>query len=643
MKYWKIRTRVMFLALAPATIIAVLLTLYFTNSKINDLESSLHERGMVIARHLATASEFGVVSGDATQLMNLLDATLRESDVYSAAIVDTHSNLIAGKGEAISRLVRLASASNMERIDVVDADDLLIFRSPVILIEPQSDDFLQPFSDSAAAEKISRSGSFLGVALVAMSRRHTMEMRNKMLWNGMQIVGVGLLLTWMAAAAMGRSVTRPIRKLSHAVEKLAEGYLDTRVDADSGGEILALETGVNKMAVSLQHSQEILQQSISDATGELIEQKEAAERANIAKSRFLAAASHDLRQPMHSLGLFVGALKERINYPEVSAIVSNIEASIVSMNMLFNALLDISKLDAGVVHPEPENFAINDVLDRMRMEFRPHALEKGLKFKVMPCHAIVSTDRLMLERILLNLVSNAIRYTQEGGVLVGCRRVSGEKIRIEVWDTGIGIPEASLTDVFQEFYQLGNVERDRNKGLGLGLAIVNRLGKMLNAHVAVRSVVGKGSVFSLEIPLGLKKLEGSNAAILHEKGSGKLELFVVVVDDDLIVLAGTVALLQSWGCEVLAADSGQKIVNKLLGQSRIPDVVLADYRLAQGDDGVSVIQAIQAIYSKLIPGVLISGDIESDRLRQALASGFPMLHKPVSPSKLRAMLMHISM
>ncbi len=643
MKYCKIRSRVMFLALAPATIIAVLLTLYFTNSKINDLESSLHERGMVIARHLATASEFGVVTGDANQLLNLLDATLRESDVYSGAIVDTHSNLIAGKGDAVSRLVRLASASKMERIDVVDADDLLIFRSPVILIEPQSDDFMQLYSDNAGIEKMSRSGSFIGVALVAMSRRHTMEMRNKMLWNGMLIVGIGLLLTWMVALAMGRSVTRPIRKLSHAVERLAEGYLDTRVDADSGGEILALETGVNKMAASLQHSQEILQLGISEATRELIEQKEEAERANIAKSRFLAAASHDLRQPMHSLGLFVGALKERINYPEVSAIVGNIEESVVSMNMLFNALLDISRLDAGAVHPEPEDFAINGVLDRMRMEFRPQAVEKGLKFRVMPCRAIVRTDRLMLERILLNLVSNAIRYTREGGVLVGCRRVGGEKIRIEVWDTGIGIPKASFNDVFQEFYQLGNVERDRNKGLGLGLAIVNRLGKMLNAHITVRSVVEKGSVFSFELPLGLKELEGNNAALLLEKNAGRLELFVVVVDDDSIVLAGTIALLQSWGCEVIAADSGQKIVNKLLGQSRVPDVVLADYRLAQGEDGVNVIQAIQAIYSKLIPGVLISGDMESDRLRQALASGFAMLHKPVSPSKLRAMLMHISM
>ncbi len=373
--------------------------------------------------------------------------------------------------------------------------------------------------------------------------------------------------------------------------------------------------------------------------GELRERKDSAERANLAKSRFLAAASHDLRQPMHALGLFLQALRQGKLAERERKLVENIGESFDAMDGLFNALLDISRLDAGVVEPRSMSFPVARLLDRMRTEYGPQAARKGLALAVQPCRAIVRSDPVLLEEIVGNLVSNAIRYTSTGRVVLGCRRAGEGAIALEVWDTGRGIPPDKLREVFREFIQLDNPERDREKGLGLGLAIVERLSELLDHAVDVRSTPGRGSVFRVRVPLG--DAEDAAAAERADEAPSIATFegrFAVVVDDDRKVLAAMEQMLSGWGFEVAAADSGALVLAMLGSAARRPDVIFCDYRLRNGESGIEVIRAIRDEFNAEIPAALITGDTGPERLKEARASGLPLLHKPVKASRMRALV-----
>lgn len=371
---------------------------------------------------------------------------------------------------------------------------------------------------------------------------------------------------------------------------------------------------------------------------ELVRQKEEAEKSNVAKSRFLAAASHDLRQPMHALGLFVETLRERIHHPELRRIVDNIGASVEAMNDLFNALLDISRLDAGVIQPMPVDFSLLSLLERIRNEYEVPCAEKGLRLHVRPRVARVHSDPALVERILRNFVTNALRYTRKGGILVGVRKGQGVW-RLEVWDTGLGIPKDKQKDIFQEFVQLNNPERDRTRGLGLGLAIVDRLASLLNHPITVRSRPGQGSLFAIELPMAsgadpLPMESGANNTVFTSF-PGTL---VIVVDDETAILKGMMDLLHGWGCEVIIAGSGDDLMARLADCSRVPNLIISDYRLRGSETGVSVIQRLQEEFNVPIPGVLITGDTAPDRIQEARSSGFQLLHKPLQPARLRMLM-----
>nr|MBA2352260.1 hybrid sensor histidine kinase/response regulator [Burkholderiales bacterium] len=366
-----------------------------------------------------------------------------------------------------------------------------------------------------------------------------------------------------------------------------------------------------------------------------------AEAANRAKSQFLAAASHDLRQPLHALGLFTATLGEKVSGQSERSIVGNINASIESLESLFDALLDISKLDAGIVQTAVQDFPLQTLFDQVQTDFAAQAAAKGLRFKVAPSSAVVRSDPVLLGRVLANLVSNAIRYTQKGGVVVGSRRAGGQT-RIEIWDSGSGIPEEYRNKVFEEFYQLGNPERDRKKGLGLGLAIVRRLLDLLALKLDFRSKADRGSVFKVTVPSGEIDAARGFASASGVPGvdilSGK---FVVVVDDERSVRDGMQALLGQWGCQVLSVGSIDEAIQALAKRSDTPELVLADYRLRGNTTGIDAIRIIQAHYGKEIASVLITGDTAPDRLRETRGSGYQLLHKPVRPAKLRALMSHL--
>lgn len=364
--------------------------------------------------------------------------------------------------------------------------------------------------------------------------------------------------------------------------------------------------------------------------------RDEAERANLAKSRFLAAASHDLRQPMHSLRLFTAALAAQTSATARAETVSRIDAAVRALEELFTALLDISKLDAGTWPVEREHVRLARVLERVERGVEALAREKGLALHVSSGEAVVHTDPVLLERLLGNLVGNAVRHTEAGSVTLRTE-TRGPNVRIIVADTGPGIDPEHHESVFEEFVQLGNPERDRSRGLGLGLSIVRRIARLLGLPLALESSPGRGTVFSVDVERGergrMPVVASSSPATPHLAG-----LFVLVVDDEEAVRRAMVALLETWGCVVLAADSAEAALVALVERESAPDVVVADFRLREERTGAEAVAAVRRHCGVDMPGILVTGDIAPGRLRAVEASGLPVLHKPCDPDRLREYL-----
>jgi signal transduction histidine kinase/CheY-like chemotaxis protein len=381
-----------------------------------------------------------------------------------------------------------------------------------------------------------------------------------------------------------------------------------------------------------------LRMTLAERNRELAERNREVERANLAKSRFLAVASHDLRQPLHALNLFAAQLRDQTDPTERARLVARIDAAIDSMNELFNALLDISKLDAGVLAPDISEFPVGHLLDRIETTFAAAAREKGLRLSVVASRAWVRSDAILLERILLNLVSNAIRYTSRGGIVVGCRR-RGDRVRLEVWDSGIGLAEDQYRNVFREFYQVGAPAPGRSAGLGLGLSIVDGLCRLLDHPIDLASRPGAGSRFAVSVPGASARQAPVEAAVTFDAiANPARDKLIVVVDDDALVLDGMRGLLQGWGCRVVAAGSDDAALAGLAAHRGHPNLIISDYLLANGKTGVDVIERMRGVFAAPIPAFLISGDTTSERMRDADARGLPLLHKPVNPMALRSMV-----
>lgn len=376
------------------------------------------------------------------------------------------------------------------------------------------------------------------------------------------------------------------------------------------------------------------QSSQARIESELFRAKEAAEQANRAKTRFLAVASHDLRQPLQALSMFVSVLASRDHRPEDSALIGRIEDSVAAVETLLNGLLDVSKLEAGLVKPVLASFTPLAMLSRLAGEFTPLAADAGIEFRWVASNLPIHSDPVLLERILRNLLNNAIRYTPKGRILLGCRRRKG-CLRFEVRDTGIGIPSGELDNIFREFHQLANSSRDRHQGLGLGLAIVERLCKLLEHEVSVSSELGLGSCFAVEVTLA-EPLREPVPIARPAAPPRQRQATLLVIEDEPTVRESMRLLLESWNYRVLAAaDCAEAVV--CIGEAR-PDLILADYRLGGGATGTDAIDRVRAGMGKALPAIILTGDTAPERLRQAKASGHRLLHKPVQPAILRKLI-----
>jgi two-component system, sensor histidine kinase len=399
------------------------------------------------------------------------------------------------------------------------------------------------------------------------------------------------------------------------------------------GQAISLKARTEELAVQLR-----VEKAEADAA------RRAAEAASRAKTQFFAAASHDLRQPLHAMGLFAEALRQRSHDPEVASLVNSINESVDALEGLFGELLDITRIDTGGVEVNPAPLRLRDVFGRLRLHFEPIAFEKGLMLSFHGDAHVAHADPVLLERVLRNLVSNAIRYTDDGGVLVSCRPRDGQLL-VQVWDSGIGIAEAMLPRIFDEFFQVQTnrpLEAHHRKGLGLGLAIVKRLTDLMGAPIAVRSRVGHGTVFSLTVPVG-------KAPRMVDAVAGKAKLPIgltlegrrfVVVEDEAAVREGLVVLLQAWGASVVAFDTVEGVEAWLASPTaEQPHLLLVDYRLPQGKTGIDALVALRAHWPQAkLPAIVITGSSLGGHEDEAVTHDYHLLIKPVLPNKLRAMI-----
>ena len=433
--------------------------------------------------------------------------------------------------------------------------------------------------------------------------------------------------------------TRLRRKDGSAIDVIMNLLL--KPDEDGLVEGFVADITERKLAqLRLLQLNEQLEQRVAERTVELRKARDAAEAANQSKDKYLAAASHDLLQPLNAARLLISTLRERSLPGAERNLVERAHQALEGAEALFTDLLDISKLDQRAIKPDIEVYRLDEVLLPLVSEFQSVAESEGLGFDhYIPAYALRSDFRL-LTRILRNFLSNACRYTDEGRVLLGARK-RGEFVRIEVWDTGCGIEADQMQSIFLEFNQLGVQRAAERAGVGLGLAIVDRIATMLDYHIHVRSQPGRGSVFSIDVPLVAVPWESVSEAplMMPMMGDPLPGRRLLVLDNDLSILHSMAALLGQWGCEVLVASDEAAALAAL--NELPPELILADYHLDQGATGWNVAQALRVHFGVPIPVVMITADRSDQCRRQLQGVGVPVLNKPVKAGKLRSILSYL--
>lgn len=497
----------------------------------------------------------------------------------------------------------------------------------------------------AVAPIVHDDGSRLGKVMVEISLDAVQAARKSVGINVALVLAASLIGVSLAGWWAARRISAPIRALGEAVDRLGAGE-DASVTVEGTKEVRRLQRGFNEAASALVQSQRLLQTRIGDATAELARKNEQLEIASQAKTRLLAAASHDLRQPLHALTLFSDGLANGETDPARLQRIGHIKECVDSLDRLFSELLNLSQLDAGVLQPQWLDFPLDRLFEEISRNFRAVAEQQNLRLVVRKTDVWVRCDYVMLSRILNNLVSNSLRHTTEGGILVGARR-RGKGVRIDVWDTGIGIAPQHQERVFEEFYQVdpnGKSGPRGTRGMGLGLATVQRLAALLNTRVELSSRPRRGTnvriVVRATLPvIGAATAAGSNLpGVVLENEADLQGVRVLVIDDERTILEGLQVVLSNWGAVVMAAQTRAEALALADAWDSPPDVVVSDLLLQGGDNGLDVIAALERHprgIGAATARLLVTGETKPDRLREVASAGVAVLYKPVSPRTLR--------
>jgi signal transduction histidine kinase/ActR/RegA family two-component response regulator len=639
MKTPDIRVRMLVAALLPVSLLSVLLSVVFLMARFDDITAAYQLRTRSVARQLALASEFGLFAGNKLQLQALARGALTESDVRWVAIFDAQGQTLASAGEARGDYPPPFSSQETQQLDAQGLFDVLT--QPVFASGIKLDDLYEDSNKPGPGRTAP-----LGHVVVKLSRESVTAQQRDILLLGGLISALGLLFGLVLAVRLSAGVIRPMMRVSHLIERIGNGDFAAaaQVQAQTPPQdpLHDLQKNLIQMADRLAGARQDLELQVSTVTQALREKKEEAELATQAKSRFLAAASHDLRQPVHALGMFIARLSQLSHDGQTRQLVGNLQASVGAMQNLLDGLLDISRLEAKAVQIRFEKFPLMELFERLGHDLAPLAQDKGLQLRIRTCSVWVRSDPALLYRILLNLVGNALRYTEKGGVLVACRSPGDRsQASIQVWDSGLGIAPEHQEDVFKEFYQVDNPARQRSLGMGLGLSIVRRSCQLLTHPLELSSRLGLGTRFSVKVPRVVPGPDQALVAALevpHEPEG--LQATVLVVEDDDMVRQALVGLLQSWGMTVAEASNLQS-AQSLIDRGLVPGLIISDYRLNETLNGILVVAQLRQQLACAVPACLISGDIDPALIQAAQLAQLTLLHKPVRPAKLRNLLRHL--
>ncbi|MFC5581911.1 ATP-binding protein [Rhodanobacter terrae] len=610
--------RLGFIALAPTLITAMLLVTILTRHQLATLRVMARSNADAIATQAASISTDPLRNLQRRELVRIAQSTGGLPHVV-------HVQIRAVDGEIL--------ADDREAGKAQTQDNLTVVRDVVDRDQPQRPTLGSVLVELNLSEAIAAQRSSLRIAIITL----------------VASLLVAAVIGWQAAHWIGS----PLRHLARAVHQLGRNERQVEVEITDQTEIGELQRGFNAAAAALFDMHRSMEQEIEQATLELAHKNAALEAASVAKARFLAAASHDLRQPLYALTLFSSALAVDEYDPVRLDRIAHIQECVQALDHLFSELLDLSRLETGAMQVEISEFPLDQVFDEVSRNFRMIAEQHNLRLIVRTTRQWVRCDCSMLARILNNLVSNALRYTKEGGVLVGARRGPAGTLRVDVWDTGVGIDTEHQLRIFDEFYRVephGGHDYDdgQRRGLGLGLATVQRLTDLLDIRMQLKSRPRRGSVFSFLLP----KVPPQHVpdCRIEDPPLDVSGMRVLVIDDEPAILSGIRYLLRSWGCEVVVAEDRAQALEAASEWILPPDIVISDLRLREGESGLDVLAALDHHYyndkeenngEQPFARLLITGETRSDRLREIMAAKITVLYKPVSPEQLREAMMAV--
>lgn len=563
-------------------------------------------------------------------MIGIASGAVNQNDVSAVSIANA-------SGEVLAHAGRPEMAGTLGADNTIHEHFIIIVK-PIIPAPIALDPLFEPtFSNMP-----------IGKVRLTISRVRTNQLKNQLLTTSILVALTLFATSALLMYAFMRVISRPISALGNVVSAIGEGRLDSRfVDKDASiTELEALSVGINSMADKLQQERATLQNRIEEATEALRLQKEAAELVGQTKSHLLALASHDLRQPMQALVFYLHQLGHRISEGEQVELLGRLENSVEALTQLLNSLMDISRLDAGVVEADVKVCAIDPLLERVQASFADKTAAKNIRFVIHPYKTSrrIVTDPMLLERILMNLASNAVRYTQHNGtILIACRQRT-DHLRIEVRDNGPGIDANQMGEIFTEFFR--GDQRAKTGGLGLGLSIVKKLCDLLGHNLVASSKINRGSIFSVEVTLAkdgeefLLSAESNDADVQSGENQAFNQCKILLVDDDPAVLSSLQLLLESWGCDVSAHGSFQSLYTCLgSGEETQPTLVLSDYHLEQGKDGIELLGMVRKTFGgPKIPGIIITADISGELKKIASELKVVLAQKPIRPARLKSLL-----
>ena len=640
MKLSSIRARMLLAALVPVFLTVVIMVGVFWSGRVSDLGSAHQQQARLLVQKVALASEYGIFSGNTSALQGVVMAVRKEPGVRYVAVLSPSGQVLsqAGTGsyQAFSNLSDPTYLAHQREQGIDTVMEAITSRNV------QLDDLY-----SSSSDDVGTNTQVLGYAVVELSMEPLRTQERNLLMVAFGVGVLGLLVGGMLALQLGERVVRPVMSLSRRIQRIGQGDFEPQYGLSPREPLIELHHALNDMGVRLAWGRDELEQRVEAVTQELREKKEEAESATLAKSRFLAAASHDLRQPIHALGLFVARLAQFHMDASMRQLVQHLDASVQAMQNLLDGLLDVSRLDAGAVTANVRPVNINVIFDFVRVSNTQAARDKGLRLRIRPTAYWCMSDPVLLQRMVMNLAHNALRYTPEGTVLIRCRKIqNGTSLRIDVMDSGVGIAPEHQSDIFKEFFQVGNAARDRSQGLGLGLNIVQRSARLLGHPLQLESSQGCGTRFSIVVPMATAPLlamprEMELTTVPTSPQSALDGVRVLVVEDDFTSRQAQEDLLKSWGCEVCAVGTAA-LACKSVEQGFQVDVVISDFRLGGESNGLDVIAQVRHLAGWAVPACVVSGDTDADLMQAARAAFLTLLHKPVRPAKLRSLVRHLA-